>query len=194
MSIRIACEADIPQILSIYAPYVSETTYSFEYTVPTGEAFLHRFRSITERFPWLVWEEDGRVLGYAYGSLPFERSGYAWCTESSIYLAPEAQGKGIGRRLYSAMEKLLQIQGFRIIYAIITEENKSSVAFHEKLGYHVTAEFPACGYKFGRWLNVLWMEKRLDHEGSPNTAPTPWKTIVENDRKFHDILAILSLS
>ena len=71
--IRMAVEADVPAMLAVYAPYIEETTYSFEYTVPSEEEFLTRFRRITEQFPWLVWEEEGTVLGYAYGSLPFER-------------------------------------------------------------------------------------------------------------------------
>ena len=97
--IRIAMQADVAAMLAVYAPYVTDTTYSFEYTVPTLEVFTQRFISISEAFPWLVWEEDGKILGYAYGSLPFERAAYAWCGEVSIYLAPQAQGRGVGRRL-----------------------------------------------------------------------------------------------
>ena len=121
--IRIATEADVAAMLAIYAPYVENTTYTFEYTVPTTEEFIHRFREITQQFPWLVWEQDGVILGYAYGSLPFVRAAYAWAGEVSIYLAPEAQGRGIGRRLYTALEALMEHQGYRILYAIITEEN-----------------------------------------------------------------------
>ena len=92
--IRLAAHADLPAILAIYAPYVENTTYTFEYDVPTLESFTARFDAITAQFPWLVWEDDGRVLGYAYGSAPFERAAYQWCAEVSIYLAPEIQGKG----------------------------------------------------------------------------------------------------
>ena len=109
--IRFAEIRDLPRILSIYAPYVRETTYSFEYDVPTEAEFRRRFEDITAQFPWIVWEEDGRVLGYAYGSLPFSRAGYAWCAETSIYLAPEARGRGIGRALDTVLEALLRRQG-----------------------------------------------------------------------------------
>ena len=90
--IRIAEERDVAEILSIYAPYVQNTTYSFEYDVPRLEAFLERFRTITTRFPWIVWEEEGKILGYAYGSEPFARAAYRWSCESSVYLRPEARG------------------------------------------------------------------------------------------------------
>ena len=109
--IRIAEERDAAPMLDIYAPYVRETTITFEYEVPTPEAFLARFEGITRDFPWLVWEEAGAVLGYAYASRPFERAAYAWCAEPSIYLRPDARGRGIGRQLYAALEALLSQMG-----------------------------------------------------------------------------------
>ena len=192
--IRIAKETDIPEMLAIYGPYVENTAYSFEYTVPTVDAFTARFRSYTEQMPWLVWEEKGQVLGYAYGSLPFERSAYAWCGEVSIYLAPEIQGKGIGRMLYAVLEEIIWRQGYRVIYSLITTENKGSLLFHEKLGYTQTAVFPDCGFKFGRWLGIVWMEKRSNAVEMSTIPPVSWRTIVENDRKFQDFLDSLSLS
>ena len=192
--IRMATAADIPAMLEIYAPYVLNTTYTFEYTVPTQEEFTKRFFSITAQFPWLVWEERGTVLGYAYGSLPFERAAYAWSGEVSIYLAPQAHRKGIGRMLYAALEAIMKEQGYRTLYAIITEENTGSVAFHQRLGYHTQAVFPNCGMKFQRWLGVAWMEKRFDFVDIPSHFPISCKSLVENDRKFQDILANLSLS
>ena len=192
--IRIATEADVPEILAIYAPYVINTTYSFEYEVPSLETFYARFRKITSQFPWLVWEENGKILGYAYGSLPFERSGYAWIAEVSIYLLPEAHGKGYGRRLYAALEQILTMQGYHLLYSIITGENTGSIAFHEKTGYTFLADFPACGYKHGKSLNVIWMEKRLKAVEIPSCNPTPWPALVNNDGNAEDILAILSLS
>ena len=147
--IRIATEADIRQMLAIYAPYIENTTITFEYHVPSEEAFGERFRKLTAQFPWLVWEENGKILGYAYGSAPFERDAYRWCAEDSVYLLPEAQGKGIGTRLCLALEKILFYQGYRRIYALITAENEKSITFHRKLGYTLRAELPGAGYKFG---------------------------------------------
>ena len=171
MPIRPATVADLPRILEIYAPYIENTAISFEYTVPTLEEFAQRFTQITARFPWLVWEEDGAVLGDAYGSLPFERAAYQWSAEASIYLCPEAHGRGIGRKLYAALEDILRRQGYRKVYAIITTANEASVAFHKAVGYRHTATFPDCGYKFGAWYGTVWLEKDLNTWETPPHTP-----------------------
>lgn len=173
MSIRPATAQDLPRILEIYGHYVENTAASFEYTVPTLEDFTQRFLKITAKFPWLVWEEDGIVFGYAYGSLPFERAAYQWCAEASIYLCPEAWGKGIGRKLYAALEQLLKEQGYRKVYAIITEANEDSIVFHRAVGYRHTARMPDCGYKFGKWYGIVWMEKDLNTWDVPPRSPLP---------------------
>ena len=192
--IRIAREEDVPQILAIYAPYVLNTTYTFEYSVPTEEEFLERFRSITAQFPWLVWEEDGTILGYAYGSAPFERAAYRWCAEDSLYLHPDARSRGIGTKLLSALEAILKLQGYRTVYAVITSENAVSLDFHRKMAYEFLAEFPNCGYKFSRWLGVTWLGKTLKIVESPIGFPIGWQSVMQDAKKFSDILDILSLS
>ena len=192
--IRIATTDDIPQILAIYGPYIEHSTASFEYTVPSEEAFRERFLRITKQFPWLVWEEEGRILGYAYASRPFERAAYQWCAEDSVYLLPQAQGKGIGKKLLTALEKILTYQGYRVVYAIITSENERSLAFHRRCGYAFLAEMPHCGVKFGKSLGIVWMEKRLSSVEIPSNTPFSWPEIGQNERSFSDILDILSLS
>ena len=182
--IRLATEADLPAILDIYGPYVLHTAVSFEYSVPTLEEFRERFRSITAQFPWLVWEEEGAVLGYAYGSLPFSRAAYRWVCASSIYLAPQAQGRGIGQRLYAALEDLLKAQGYRKTYAIITSDNPGSVRFHEKQGFRLIGEFPDCGVKFSKLYSVVWMEKSLNPDGIPKVFPKSVNEVVNVDRFF----------
>ena len=194
MSIRMAKITDLPQILAIYGPYVTDTTHSLEYTVPSLEAFTQRYRDITQQFPWLVWEEDGQILGYAYGSLPFHRTGYRWCAEASVYLHPSAFRRGIGTRLYTVLEEILRRQGYRTVYVIITGANETSLAFHKAVGYQHTARFPLCGYKFGTWLDVIWMEKSLSSVNSPTAFPCSVTEIVTSDRKLSDILDTLSLS
>ena len=192
--LRVATQADLPAILEIYGPYVLNSTATFEYTVPKAEEFRERFHTVTDRFPWLVWEEEGRILGYAYASPPYSRAAYAWCAEPSIYLLPEARGRGIGRRLYLALEQLLKLQGFQLLYALITAENQDSLRFHQRLGYVFRAEFPDCGLKFGRWIGLIWMEKRLGSGEIPTVFPTPWRYIGHTDQKIRDILYNLSLS
>ena len=129
--IRPATEKDIPEILTIYAPYVENTTVTFEYDVPCLESFTQRFLDITAQYPWLVWEEDGNILGYAYASAPYSRAAFSWCAEPSIYLRPEAKGKGAGRKLYGILEKILEKQGYQVLYALITSENTESISFHQ---------------------------------------------------------------
>lgn len=192
--IRMASREDIPAILEIYAPYVAHTAISFEYAVPTLEDFTARFERITARFPWLVWEENGKILGYAYGSLPWERAAFQWCAEVSIYLHPDAHRRGIGSALYRVLEQLLSLQGYLKVYAVVTTANRASVEFHEKAGYRLTASFPDCGFKHGAWHGTLWLEKELSSVEMPTTVPIAIKSIVDFDRKFREILGTLSLS
>lgn len=192
--IRIATEADVPAILAIYAPYILTSTATFEYDVPSEEAFLERFLTITTQFPWLVWEENGEILGYAYASPPYTRAAYAWCAEPSVYLRHDARGRGLGTKLYAALEEILRHQGYQVLYALITEENESSRRFHERCGYAFRVLFPSCGFKFGRWLGLIWMEKRLKSVEIPSNPPVSWFSIRQNRQKISDILDILSLS
>ena len=192
--LRIASEADIPAILNIYGPYVLTSTATFEYTVPSPEEFTRRFHSITARFPWLVYEEAGVILGYAYASAPFTRAAYAWCAEPSVYLRPDARGRGIGRELYRALEAILKYQGFQLLYALVTGENTASLSFHRALGYETLAVFPDCGFKFGRWLDLNWLQKRLTPVEIPSKAPVAWAEICQDAQNFTEILGRLSLS
>lgn len=192
--IRMATEADLPRMLAIYSPYVAQTAFSFEYTPPTAEEFLQRFRRITAQFPWLVWEEEGCVLGYCYACAPFERAAYRWCAEPSVYLAPKAHRKGIGAKLYAALEATLLRQGYRVLYAIITSENRGSLAFHRACGYRLLADFPLCGYKFDTWHGITWMEKRLNSVETPIDFPVSICDIVNNDENFQKFLDNLPLS
>lgn len=192
--IRLATREDVPAILEIYAPYVENTAISFEYSVPTLESFTTRFEGITARFPWLIWEEDGQILGYAYGSLPWERAAFSWCAEVSIYLHPAAHRRGIGSALYGVLEQLLRLQGYLKVYAVVTTANQASVDFHRAAGYRLTASFPGCGFKHGAWHGTLWLEKQLSSVEMPTSVPIPLEGIVDFDRKFREILDTLSLS
>ena len=178
MSIREAVSADVPAMLAIYAEYVTQTAVSFEYEVPSEAEFTRRLTEHTAVYPWLVWEEDGRVLGYCYAGRAFERAAYAWNAEISCYLAHEAQHRGIGRQLYARVEELLRRQGCRKVFAIVTSANELSLAFHRAIGYRDAACFRQVGYKFGRWYDVTWLEKSLCPLGEPSEFPISWKEVL----------------
>lgn len=165
--IRLARVEDAPAILEIYAPYVRETNISFEYEVPTLEEFAQRVRDISAAHPYLVWEQDGKLLGYAYAHPYAPRPAYQWGAELTIYLRKEASHQGMGSKLYGAMFDLLQLQGVRTVYGCITAENLPSVAMHRALGFAEGGLFRNAGYKFGRWLDVLWLEKPIGEYSEP---------------------------
>ena len=194
MGIRFGKVEDVAQILAIYAPYVENTAISFEYRVPTMEEFTKRFLDITAQYPWLVWEEQGQVLGYAYGSAPFERAAFSWCAESSIYLRADQRGRGIGKKLQLALEALLQMQGYQLLYALVTTDNPASIAFHKALGFSYLAEFPGCGWKLDAWHGLVWLEKRLNPVQSVGNFPAALSELVDSDQKLSTILDKLSLS
>ena len=192
--IRIAKESDIPAMLAIYAPYVENTTVSFEYEVPGITEFTRRFTSYTRQFPWLVWEADGQVLGYCYACAPFVRAAYQWCAEPSIYLAPQAKGRGIAQKLYEALEVILEKQGYQVLYALVTQENLPSLGFHGKMGYEKRMILPNCGFKQGRWLGLCWLEKRLKAVDSPSPPSICCLSIVQDGESLLNFLSSLSLS
>lgn len=184
MHIRLATKEDISSILEIYRPYVEHTTVSFEYTCPTLEEFTDRFTKYTAQFPWLVWEEEGKILGYAYACAPFTRMAYSWVAEASVYLHPEAHRKGIGTALYRALEAILTKQGYLTLYALVTSENAPSLAFHRAAGYIIRADFPRQGFKMGRALGVTWLEKTLQSVEYPQNSPISVNALVKIDRNF----------
>lgn len=166
MHIRSAVPEDAVRLLEIYAPYVTETAVSFEYRPPEPEEFRRRIRRTLEGYPYLVLEEAGRIQGYAYAGALGVREAYRPSCEVSIYLDRSARGRGWGRALYQALEEQLRTRGVCNLYACIAEAegedeylNRDSQRFHERMGYVTVGRFHRCGYKFGRWYNVIWMEK-----------------------------------
>ena len=157
--IRFASESDIERLLDIYEPYITDTTVTFEYSVPSYEDFKERFLGVTSKYPWIAAEYRGEVIGYAYADKPFiNRSAYAWDTDVSVYLSDEYRGKGVGSALYEALHALLSLLGYKNAYAVITGENTASLEFHKKFGYRAAGTLSDTGYKFGRWLDVYIME------------------------------------
>ncbi len=173
--IREAMAADVPGMLAIYEYYVRETAVSFEYEVPTVEEFTRRLEEHKEMYPWLVWEENGEILGYAYAGRAFERAAYSWNAEISCYL--KIKGKGMGRKLYATIEDMLLRQGVRKVYAVVTSANAPSVAFHKAIGYKEALVYENVGFKHGKWYDVIWLEKQLCPLGEPKEFPISWRKL-----------------
>lgn len=165
--IRFAAAKDAAELLEVYAPYVTGTTVSFEYEVPAVEEFRRRVEETSARYPYLVWEEDGALLGYAYAHPYAARPAYQWSAELTVYLRQGVSRRGLGSQLYGALMELLRLQGVRNVYGCVTAENTASVAFHHALGFREAGRFSQVGYKLGRWLDVLWLEKALASGGEP---------------------------
>ncbi|ABX40674.1 GNAT family N-acetyltransferase [Lachnoclostridium phytofermentans] len=160
--IRMATILDAPKLLEIYAPYVRETAITFEYTVPTVQEFESRIAKILTRYPYLVAEKEGEILGYAYVSSFKERAAYDWAVETTIYINQNQRGSGVGKRLYLKLEEIVKRQNIINMNACIAYPNPGSIAFHEHLGYKTVAHFTKCGYKLDRWYDMIWMEKILE--------------------------------
>lgn len=159
--IRLATLQDAQAVAEIYSHWVLQTTYSYEYEPPTPSEMRNRIESISKKHAFLICEDQGEIIGYAYNSDPFERKAFSWCAEISIYLKSGYEGAGLGRKLVCACENFLRKQGFLKVYSLISGENTGSVRFHEKLGYRYLSEFQNAGYKHGRWVNLFWYEKDL---------------------------------
>ncbi len=180
---RVAKTEDAADLLSVYAPYVRETAITFEYDVPTIPEFSARVRETLIRFPYLVAERDGHIVGYAYAGAFHPRRAYAWCAEISVYLSQKARGGGLGKSLVSQLEFLLKRQGFCNAYACVAVPrgadsylDTNSLDFHTHIGYETIGRFHRCGLKFGRWYDMVWMEKILQTEETPTepvSFPTP---------------------
>ncbi len=166
--LRTASNDDAEAILGIYAPYIETTAITFEYDVPSSEEFKARIASTLERYPYIVAETDGTIAGYAYAGPFKERAAYNRSVETSIYVRHGLHGRGIGKALYAELEKRLKAMGILNLNACISWTDKpnqylthQSPLFHERLGYKRCAHFHQCGYKFGQWFDMIWMEKMI---------------------------------
>ncbi|MDG6895227.1 GNAT family N-acetyltransferase [Volucribacter amazonae] len=161
MLIRPARAEDAEALIAIYAPYVEQTAITFEYDVPTVAEFAERITCISQDYPYLVAEQNGKIVGYAYGSAFAKRAAYHWSVELSIYLDQQQRGQGIGQQLYQQLEQQLAERGMVNLLACIALPNDASIAFHQKRGYQQVAHFPKIGYKFAQWHDIVWLQKRL---------------------------------
>lgn len=164
--IRTASVDDAPRLLEIYSCYVQKTAVSFEYDVPSVEEFAGRIQKTLQKYPYLVIEHEGKILGYAYAGTFKDRAAYNHCVELSIYIDKNAHKRGLGRLLYENLEQRLKERGIKNLYACIAYAEKedeflnhNSPDFHSHMGFAKVGEFHKCGYKFNRWYDMIWMEK-----------------------------------
>ena len=184
--IRMARPEDAEALLDIFRPYVLETAVAFNYEPPTPEEFRATIVDRLRRYPYLVAQRNGELIGYAYTS-PFKaRAAYDWAVETSIYVKQGQTGTGCGRMLHDALERILKAQHILSMYACIAYTDRpdehltsNSPDFHAHIGYQLTATFPKCGYKFGKWYDMIWMHKEI---GPHTEAPLPVIPGTELDR------------
>lgn len=168
--VRQARPEDAAQILKIYAPFVENTTVTFEIAVPTVEEFAGRIERTLRDYPYLVAESRGEIVGYAYAGQFRERAAYIWSAEVSVYIRPDMHRRGIGRTLYARLEELLRRQNIASMEACISHPNRQSIKFHSSLDFERVARFSRCAYKLGRWVDIVYMQKIL-HDSDASPAP-----------------------
>ncbi len=151
--------SDAERITAIYAPHVESSAVSFELTVPSISTMQQRIELYTAKYPWIVAEENGLVIGYAYASSYREREAYRYCVETSVYMDEKATRKGVASKLYDALFLQLSESGFKQAFAVITQPNDQSVAFHRANHFEEFALYEKVGYKFDQWFDVLWMRR-----------------------------------
>ena len=161
VTIRPAAEQDAAAVAAIYAPYVEQTAISFEEIPPTPDEMAARIAKSRSRWQWLVAEQDGGVIGYAYGSQHRERAAYRWSVEVSAYVDRHHHRQGIGRALYEVLLPELAEKGFCTAFAGMTLPNESSVRLHAAMGFSPIGTFRSIGWKFGRWHDVAWCQRTL---------------------------------
>lgn len=184
--IRNVTPRDAAELLDIYAWYVTDTAVTFEYEVPSLQEFTGRIEHIQKRYPYLALEEETeegrRILGYAYAGAFHARAAYDWCAEMTIYLRHDLRGRGLGSRLYSALEEALRQMGILNLYACIgypKQEDEyltqASARYHQRMGYRLNGTFTDSGFKFNRWYDMIWMEKMIGEHRQNQPPVIAWK-------------------
>lgn len=190
--IRVATKEDARQLLDIYAYYIEETAITFEYEVPSLKEFEERIEDTLQKYPYLVEEENKKILGYAYAGPFKERAAYDWSVETTIYVHKDARRNGIGKKLYEALERALFMQHIINLDACIADPaevedehlTKDSVRYHQHLGYRMVGKFYKSSYKFNKWYDMVWMEKCIGPHKNQLQKIIPFPQI---QKKFENI-------
>jgi L-amino acid N-acyltransferase YncA len=176
LGVRVASAGDAEAVAAIYAPYVLETAISFEEEPPSSMEMANRITGALATHPFLVCESSGSVVGYAYAGPHGQRAAYRWSASVSVYVARDGHRRGIGRRLYVELFKLLRRQGFHSLFAGITLPNDKSIGLHEALGFQHLGTYREVGFKHGAWHDVGYWRLGL-HRGAPARDPTPFAAV-----------------
>lgn len=165
-TVRNATADDAAELCGIYSRYVEQTAVSMEYAAPSLDEFRARIVKTLEKYPYLVLEDGGNIIGYAYAGPFHPRAAFFRASEVTVYVRYGERRKGAGRALYDALEARLREQGITNTYACIAfADNEDeyltndSMRFHERMGFRLVGKFDRCAFKFGRWYSIIWMEK-----------------------------------
>lgn len=175
--IRVAREQDAQAIADIYAPAITDSSISFELEPPDAAEMRRRVLGILPQYPWLVYESTEGVLGYVYASRHSERAAYRWSVDVSAYIRQDAHRRGIARALYTALFEILVLQRYRNAYAGATLPNPASIHLHEAMGFERVGVYREVGYKFGKWHDVIWLERQLAERVLEPPGPIPFAAI-----------------
>lgn len=184
MEIRIASTEDAEAIRRIYEPYVRDTAVSFEYDVPSVEEFRKRIDNTLKNYPYLVAVENGIIVGYAYAGAFHTRAAYKHSAELSVYIDMEHRQHGIGRKLYERLEELLLTQNVYMVHACIASPDDEdehltcdSELFHQKMGFVLAGRHRKCGYKFGKWYSIIWMDRVISNNKDNPVSFVPFSAL-----------------
>ena len=173
LHIRLTSTDDADGIRAVYAPFV-DTPVTFEEEAPSCEAYRERIAEICEKYPCLVAEEGGRIVGFAYAHELRERIAFQWNAELSVYLAPAAQGQGVGSRLYAALIELLRLMGIKAVYGVVTSPNAASERLHHAFGFALMGVQPHAGFTCGAWHDVAWYVREIAPFEDAPAPPAPF--------------------
>jgi L-amino acid N-acyltransferase YncA len=185
--IRIARAEDAEAIHAIYAPTIIDTAITFETELPGAEVMRQRILTRLQHYPWLVWEDDGQVMAYAYATRFRERAAYDWIAETSIYVHADARRRGIARRLYGVLLDVMKLQGINQAVGVITLPGQVSVALHESMGFTPAGIWRKAGYKLGQWWDVGVWQKELQPVQNPPDAVHHFSSLADS-KALHAIL------
>lgn len=179
-TLRLATADDAAQIAGIYAPLVADTAITFEVDAPSVGEMRHRIVGTSMRFPYLVADDAGTVLGFAFAGRHRRRAAYAWSSDVSVYVAADTRRSGVGRGLYTTLLDLLTAQGYANAFAGIALPNDASIGLHQATGFEPVGVYRSVGYKLDTWWDVAWWQRRLTVAETP---PPPMALVeIDSDR------------